>query len=272
VDWQLAGRVAVVTGAGRGLGRAITDAFLAAGAVVAAVDLDGPDLRALAEGPLADAARGEAFVCDVTSTPAVDATVAAIVARFGRIDVVVNNAGVMGEGLVDELDDATWQRCFDVNTTGVFRVCRAVLPVMKRQRSGRIVNAASFAAIVPSAGSAAYAASKAAVVQFTRTLAGEVGPWGITANSYAPGMVPSQINHFTELPAERQARLLDTLTIRRWGDPAEVADVVLFLASDAARYVTGTLVDVSGGKLATQLPERAYQLAEQARGVDSLAP
>jgi 3-oxoacyl-[acyl-carrier protein] reductase len=137
---------------------------------------------------------------------------------------------------------------------------------MKRQRSGRILNAASFAAIVPSVGSAAYAASKAAVASFTRVLASELGPWGITANSYAPGMVPTELNHFADLPDAAQARLLDTLSIRRWERPDDVADLLVFLASDAAGYITGTLVDVSGGKLATQLPSRAYEQA--ARSVD----
>jgi 3-oxoacyl-[acyl-carrier protein] reductase len=116
---------------------------------------------------------------------------------------------------------------------------------------------------VPSIGSAPYAASKAAVVQFTRTLAGELGPWNITANAYAPGMIPTAMNGFGEMSQAQQDRLLDTLTLRRWGDAAEVADLVCFLASDASRYITGSLIDVSGGKLATQLPERAYRPAER---------
>ena len=99
------------------------------------------------------------------------------------------------------------------------------------------------------------------MVQFTRTLAGELGPWNITANSYAPGMIPTAMNHFAELSGAAQDRLLDTLALRRWGEAAEVADLVCFLASDAARYITGTLLDVSGGKLATQLPRSAYRSA-----------
>ena len=118
-----------------------------------------------------------------------------------------------------------------------------------------------FAAIVPSIGSAAYASSKAAVAHFTRALAGEVGPWNITANAYAPGMIPTTLNHFTELPQERQGRLLDTLTLREWGAKEDIANLVCFLASDAARYITGTLIDISGGKLATQMPRVAYDMA-----------
>ncbi len=107
-------------------------------------------------------------------------------------------------------------------------------------------------------GSAAYAASKAAVVQLTRVLASELGPHDITVNAYAPGMVPTSMNGFADLPAERQDRLLDTLSLRRWESPDDVADLLIFLASDQASYITGTLVDVSGGKLATQIPAVAH--------------
>jgi 3-oxoacyl-[acyl-carrier protein] reductase len=138
-------------------------------------------------------------------------------------------------------------------------MCRAVAPVMRRQGSGRIINASSFAAIVPAIGSAAYAASKAAVVSFTRVLAGELGPAGITVNCYAPGMIPTEMNHYREAPAARQQRLLDTLTLRRWGEAEDVARLVCFLASDLASYITGTMIDVSGGKLATQIPALAYE-------------
>ena len=203
--------------------------------------------------------RAAAYACDVRDSARINAVVADVLERFGRIDVLVNNAGVNVVGLVEELDDDRWDFCFDVNVGGTFRMCRAVIPAMKAQNSGRIINAASFAAIVPSVGCAAYAASKAAVVQLTRTLAGEVGPWNITANAYAPGMIPTAMNGFADLDAAAQDRLLDTLSLRRWGEPAEVAELICFLASDAARYITGTLVDVSGGKLATQLPRRAYQ-------------
>ncbi|WNB87120.1 SDR family NAD(P)-dependent oxidoreductase [Cellulomonas sp. ATA003] len=211
-----------------------------------------------------DATDGAALAlrCDVRSDESVEHAVAATLERFGRIDVLVNNAGVLGEGLIEEVDAATWSFVLDVNVTGTFRTCKAVMPAMKQQGSGRIINAASFAAVVPSVGSAAYAASKAAVVQLTRVLAGELGPWNITANAYAPGMIPSELNGFLEKDQATQDRLLDTLTLRRWGDAQEVCDLLCFLASDASRYITGTLIDVSGGKLATQLPQRAYELAE----------
>jgi 3-oxoacyl-[acyl-carrier protein] reductase len=258
---DLEDRVVVVTGAGRGIGRVIAETFLRERSVVVGVDVDLTALEWL-DRTRADAGlRGASFACDVRDAPRVTAVADEIVARFERVDVLVNNAGVNVEGLVEDLDDDMWDRCFDINVRGAFRMCRALIPTMKAQRSGRIINAASFAAIVPSVGRAAYAASKAAVVQFTRTLAGELGPWDITANSYAPGMIPTSMNGFAELSEDAQERLLDTLSLRRWGDPADVATLICFLASDAAGYITGTLVDVSGGKLATQVPRKAYELA-----------
>ncbi len=258
---ELTDRVVVITGAGRGIGRTIAEAFLRERSRVVALDVSTEALTWFEDARRGAGLAGGAYACDVSDTASVDDVITRVAQELGRIDVVINNAGVMGEGLVSEIDDATWDRCFDVNVGGVFRVCRAVAPIMKAQRSGRIINAASFAAIVPSIGSAAYAASKAAVVQLTRTLAGELGPWNITANAYAPGMIPSGINTFAEMEPEAQDRLLDTLTLRRWGEAEEVADLVCFLASDASRYITGTLVDVSGGKLATQLPQRGYEIA-----------
>ncbi|MBB2900545.1 3-oxoacyl-[acyl-carrier protein] reductase [Kineococcus radiotolerans] len=245
---DVAGRVVVVTGAGRGIGRTLAHRFVAEGSRVVGFD------RAFEpDGGF------EEVACDVTDPASVAAAVEAVVQRWGTIDVLVNNAGVNVDGRVADLTWDGWRRCFDVNVGGVFLVSQAVAEVMKRARRGRILNAASFAAIVPSVGSAAYAASKAAVVQFTRVLASELGPWDVTVNAYAPGMVPTAMNGFADLPPERADELLDTLSLRRWGSADDVADLLVFLASDAAGYITGTLVDVSGGKLATQIPRRARE-------------
>lgn len=262
---DLTDKVVVVTGAGRGIGRVIAETFVREGSKVVALDLAGPDLESFGT-PLADQSSSAVHLqCDVRDQSAIRVAVADIVGRFGRIDVLVNNAGINAEGVVEDIDGGLWDRCFDVNVGGVFRMCQAVIPFMKAQQSGRIINAASFAAIVPSVGGGVYAASKAAVVQLTRTLAGELGPWNITANSYAPGMIPTSINGFAEMPPHAQARLLDTLSLRRWGKPEEIADLLCFLASDAAAYITGALIDVSGGKLATQIPGKAYDLADLSR-------
>lgn len=261
---DLSGKVVVVTGAARGIGRVIAESFLAEGSIVVGLDLASPDLDSLAS-TFGDDARGMTAVCDVRDYPLVEETFADVVRRYGHLDVLINNAGINALGNVEDLDPELWRRCFDVNVGGTFNTCKAVVPIMKAQKSGRIINAASFAAIVPMVGSSAYAASKAAVVQLTRTLAGEVGPWNITANSYAPGMIPTSINGFAEMPADKQDELLDTLTLRRWGTATEVADLLRFLASDGASYITGTMIDVSGGKLATQIPRRAHDAAGNAK-------
>jgi 3-oxoacyl-[acyl-carrier protein] reductase len=259
---DLEGKVVVVTGGGRGIGRTLVERFEQEGSRVVALDVafEDEDRRGPGEaGPLA-------VECDVTAVESVRRAVGEVLDRQGRIDVLVNNAGVNVEGLVADLDPDLWRRCLEVNLTGTFLMCQAVIPTMKAQGGGRIINAASFAAIVPSVGSAAYAASKAAVVQLTRVLASELGPWDVTVNAYAPGMIPTAMNGFAELPEATQARLLDTLSLRRWGVADDVADLLCFLASDAARYITGTLVDVSGGKLSTQIPRKAYDLAREDTG------
>ncbi|GHF26464.1 SDR family NAD(P)-dependent oxidoreductase [Pseudolysinimonas yzui] len=250
---DLSSRVVVVTGGARGIGRALVDRFLEEGCRVAALDLSFGDLvehEALTLLP-----------CDISDPASVMAAVGQVTHSHGRIDVLVNNAGINVEGAVEDLDHEQWRRCFDVNVGGVFLASQAVIPVMKAQRSGRIINASSFAAVIPSVGSAAYAASKSAVVQFTRVLASELGPWNVTVNAYAPGMVPTAINNFATMDTPSQERLLDTLSIRRWGHFGDIGDLVCFLASDAASYITGTLVEVSGGKFSTQMPNRAYELA-----------
>jgi len=254
MELGLTGRVVVITGAGRGIGAQMVSTFAKEGAVVVSLDIAGGQ---------ADASL--AMQCDVTDPADVASKVKATLQQCGRIDVLVNNAGVVAQSPVESMHIDAWKRVFDVNVHGVFNTCQAVIPAMKSQRWGRILNAASFAAIIPTVGGAAYAASKAAVVQFSRVLAGELGPWGITVNSYAPGMVPTTMNAFADLDEPAAARKLDQLTIRRWGTAEEVADAVCFLASDRASYVTGSLFEISGGKLATQAPSDAYINLAQSR-------
>ena len=265
----LRGKVAIVTGAGRGIGREIAETLAREGAVTVVTDIRQDLLDDVAAEFGRQGWTGRQYICDVRDAARTRAVVDDVARTCGRIDVLVNNAGVAPGGPVETLSEEAWDLNLDVNLKGTFLMCQAVMPVMKRQRSGRIINAASFAAILPITGSAAYAASKAGVHYFTRALAGELGPWNVTVNCYAPGMIPTEINRFRELPAERQRRLLDTLTFRRWGETREVANLICFLASDLAGYITGTMIDVSGGKLATQIPRLAWEAAA-AEGVVSL--
>lgn len=246
---DLAGQVVIVTGAARGIGRTIAETFAEEGCTVISLDVVDPDE---ASGAI------ENVRCDITDLAAVTDAVDDVVRRHGRVDVLVNNAGINAVGSVEAVDPVLWDRAFDVNVRGVFNASRAVIGHMKNQRRGRIVNAASFAAIIPSVDAAAYGATKAAVVQFTRVLASELGPWDITVNAYAPGMIPTTINGFADLDEEATAERLDLLSLRRWGDALDVARLVCFLASDLAGYITGALIDVSGGKLATQAPSLAH--------------
>jgi 3-oxoacyl-[acyl-carrier protein] reductase len=262
VTIDLRNKVAVVTGAGRGIGREIAMTLAREGARTVVADILDDDLQSVASEFAATKVQGLQLRCDVREAAQARRVVDETVRAYGRIDILVNNAGVaMPATPVQDLSEEVWDRNIDVNLKGTFLMCKAVTPVMKKQKSGRIINAASFAAIVPRCFTAAYAASKAGVVYFTRVLAGELGPWNITVNCYAPGMVPTLMNHFDEQPPEIQERLLDTLTLRRWEDKRDVANLICFLASDLAGYITGTLIDVSGGKLTTQEPRIAYEQA-----------
>ncbi|MDN5821029.1 MAG: SDR family oxidoreductase [Brachybacterium sp.] len=250
---DLSGRVVLVTGAGRGIGRTIAQSFRREGATVVGLDRDPEALAELREESLADLALN----CDITDPVQVREAIAMVDEQFGRLDVLINNAGINAEGPLESFDPALWDQVFAVNVRGVLNTCQAAIPLMKRQGAGRIINAASFAAIIPSVDAAAYGASKAAVVQMTRVLASELGPWGITVNAYAPGMIPTAMNGFAELEDAAASTKLDQLSIRRWGLPEDVANLCLFLAGDLSGYITGALLDVSGGKFATQDPGAA---------------
>ncbi|MDU0202614.1 MULTISPECIES: SDR family NAD(P)-dependent oxidoreductase [Paenibacillus] len=258
---DLSGKVAIVTGAGRGIGKVIALALAKEGVTTVVTDINESNLGDIQKELDQSGCKGSTFLCDVRNYTQIQEVVQHVVDQYGGIDILVNNAGVAGGAPVDILSEKVWDLNLDINLKGTFLMCKAVAPVMKKQRSGRIMNAASFAAIVPSYGSAAYASSKAGVEQFTRVLAGELGPWNITVNCYAPGMIPTDMNHFAELQEPQQQRLLDTLTLRRWGEKTDVANLICFLASDYAGYITGTMIDISGGKLATQIPRMAYEKA-----------
>jgi 3-oxoacyl-[acyl-carrier protein] reductase len=256
---DLRGKVAIVTGAGRGIGLEIARTLAAEGVTTIVADVRQDLLDQAAAAWRDKGWSGAHLLCDVTSAAGCKALAANVEQQFGRIDILVNNAGIGGGGMIEDLSEETWDRNADINLKGMFLMAQAVIPAMKRQRSGRILNASSFAAIIPSIGGAAYAASKAGVHALTRVLAGELGPFGITANCYAPGMIPTEMNRFAEATEERTEQLLDTLTLRRWGDPADVANLICFLASDQAAYITGAMIEVSGGKFATQMPWMAHR-------------
>ena len=249
-------RVVLITGAGQGIGRAIATACAAEGAMVAAADLAPPhptvqDLERLG-------GKGVAFPCDVRDALAVDATVAAVEAAFGQIDVLVNNAGVSGQtGPLETIPPEAFDEVVAVNLRGPYLLCRAVLPGMKRRQFGRIINIASIAGKEPSPEYAPYCATKMGLIGLTRTLAKEVGRFGITANSICPGVTDSGQRYQNVLigraraagvtPQEIQESLIAQTAIGRIIHPQDVARAVVFLASDAAAAITGEDLNVTGG-------------------------
>jgi len=250
---NLTGRCALVTGAARGIGFAIAERLLRAGARVVVNDLDASAVdSAVAElGPGA-----EGIAADVTDETAVQALIDATIARLGGLDLIVNNAGLDAplQRTVDQ-DLATWQRVVDVNLRGTFLVARAGGRHMVGQQRGNIVNVASVAGLGPMPASNAYGVSKAAVTMLTRTLAAEWARHGIRVNCVAPGFVESPMleNLFGQAAGDADG-CRKRIPQRRFGKPAEVAEVVTFLLSDAASYVCGAVVPVDGGWLANAGP------------------
>lgn len=256
---DISGKVAIVTGGGRGIGRAIAQTLAKEGAVVVVTDINGETLADVAEEWEREGWQGAQLLCNVSVGDDCRRVAETVEQQFGRLDILVNNAGVAGGARLEELSEEVWDRNLDINLKGTMLMCQAVIPAMKRQGRGRILNASSFAAIIPSIGGAAYAASKAGVISLTRVLASELGPHDITVNAYAPGMVPTQMNRFAERAEADQEKLLDTLSLRRWGAPEDIGNLIVFLSSDQASYITGALIEISGGKYATQMPWMAYR-------------
>jgi NAD(P)-dependent dehydrogenase (short-subunit alcohol dehydrogenase family) len=247
---RLEKKVVIVTGAAKGIGAAIAESCVREGARVAALDLDGPGAEAVAKALRDREADALALRCDVTRSPDIAAALEAVLARWGRVDVLVNNAG--GFAVIRDTEDiaeAEWEAIMASNLTSVFLFSKAVLPIMKRQRYGRIVNLAS---VVGRAGAVRvtshYAAAKAGVIGFTRHLALEVGADGITVNAVAPGTTATERVLKARTP-EETARVAAAIPVRRLGEPREIADAVVFLASDAAAFVNGATLDVNGGQV-----------------------
>jgi len=256
VAHHLADNIVLITGAGQGIGRAIALACGAEGATVATADL-APPLPTVADVERAGG-KGAAFACDVRDAAAVEHLVAAVEAAFGRIDVLVNNAGISGQtGPLETIPPEAFDEVVAVNLRGPYLLCRAVLPGMKRRRRGRIINIASIAGKEPSPEYAPYCATKMGLIGLTRTLAKEVGPFGITANSICPGVTDSGQRYQNVLvgrsravgvtPAEIEQRLIAQTAIGRIIRPEDVARAVVFLASEAAAAITGEDLNVTGG-------------------------
>lgn len=242
---EFEGRVAAVTGARRGIGAEIALALAERGATVALVGRTFEGSDALERVSAANGGRAKAFLCDVSSSGDVARTFAEIEKEFGKIDFLVNNAGIVRDGLVARMSDDDFDDVVRNNLRSVFLCTRAVARGMVRARFGRIVNIASVAALSPTAGQANYAASKAGVVAFTVSTARELASRGITVNAIAPGLVETDMT--ASLPEKLKAEYLSRIPAGRAGTPRDVANAAVFLLSDAASYVTGQTLAVDGG-------------------------
>ncbi len=242
---ELSGQVALVTGASRGLGRAIAVELAANGAVVACVARNAEKLAETVAAAAAAGGQAEAFSCDVKDGSQVDRLVDALVAKWDRLDILVNNAGITRDALLAGMHDTDWDEVLDTNLRGAFLFARGASRVMMRAKYGRIINVSSVAGLIGNAGQTNYSASKAGLFGLTRSLSRELAKRRVTVNAVAPGYIESDMTETLGPVLLEEAR--KQIPARRLGKPAEVAAAVLFLASPAAAYITGCVLTVDGG-------------------------
>lgn len=248
---KLAGRVALVTGAGRGIGAATAKRLAEEGARVTLADLDIEGCERVAQEIASLGSEAVAVRCDVSNSADAQQAVNTAIERFGQLDILVNNAGILRDNLLFKMTDDDWDSVLDVHLKGAFLCSRAAQKHMVERKYGRIVNLSSTSAL-GNRGQANYSAAKAGMQGFTRTLAIELGQFGITANAVAPGFIDTDMTRATAQrlglsPEQFQQGMSQLIPLRRVGQPSEVANVIAFLASDDASYVSGQIIYVAGG-------------------------
>jgi len=243
--FELNSKCVVVTGAARGLGQAIAIKFAQAGANIALCDLQEDWLSETLEKVKSLGSRAETYGINVADVENVTEGIKAIESDFGQVDVLVNNAGITKDGLLMRMSEEDWDAVLDVNLKGVFLCTKAVMRGMMKQRSGTIVNIASVIGLMGNAGQANYAASKGGVISFTKTVAKELASRNVRCNAVAPGFIRTAMTDLLE--EDVQIKMKELIPLSRFGEPDDVANVVLFLASDASSYVTGQVLSTCGG-------------------------
>ena len=239
-------QVAVVTGAAKGIGRSISLALIDEGAKVVPVDVDREALRSLQVEAEKRGGQILPVVCDIEKSPDVKTMVEEVLGTFGRIDLLVNNAGIIRRGTIETVGEDDWDRVIAVNLKGTFNCCKAVVGTMKRQGSGKIVNVSSIAGKIGDITSApGYGSSKAGSDALMKTLARQLAPSGIRVNAVAPHAIETEMS--AQWSEEKRREVIAGIPLGRLGRPQDVAEAVLFLASDAASFITGEILDVNGG-------------------------
>jgi 3-oxoacyl-[acyl-carrier protein] reductase len=242
---RLNGKVAIVTGAGQGIGAATALKFAQEGATVALCDLNAGAVQAVVDACREAGAQAVGFTVDIARREAVRDMVAQVREQFGRIDVLVNNAGITRDARLQNMTVEQFEQVIDVNLRGVFHATQAVLDCMITQEAGVILNASSVVGIYGNYGQTNYAASKSGVIGFTKTWSRELGPKGIRVNAVAPGFIDTPI--LATVPAEVLEKMRSQVPLRRLGKPEEIANIYAFLASDEASYINGAVIEASGG-------------------------
>ncbi|MBH2628841.1 3-oxoacyl-ACP reductase FabG [Serratia marcescens] len=236
------GKIVLVTGASRGIGRAIAETFVACGAKVIGTATSESGAEAISSYL---GANGKGFMLNVVDAQSIDSVLASIRAEFGEIDILVNNAGITRDNLLMRMKDDEWEDILDTNLTSVFRLSKAVMRAMMKKRFGRIITIGSVVGTMGNAGQANYAAAKAGLIGFSKSLAREVASRGITVNVVAPGFIETDMTR--ALTDDQRAGILSSVPANRLGDAKEIASAVAFLASDEAGYITGETLHVNGG-------------------------
>ena len=241
-------KTAIITGSARGIGRAICEQLAAEGVDnIAVCDLQADWCAETVEAVKALGRNAEGFAMNVADAASVEAAVNAVLARFGQIDICVNNAGITKDGLIMRMGEAEWDAVLDINLKGAFLVTKAVSKAMMKARTGFIVNIASIIGLMGNAGQANYAASKGGLIAFTKSCAREFAGRGIRVNAIAPGFIQSKMTDV--LPDDVKAKMLEAIPMKSLGQPSDVAKAVAFLAGDNAAYITGQVLSVNGGML-----------------------
>ena len=241
---DLKNKVAVITGSGRGIGKAISKVFIEQGAKVVVNDVDA-DVAEKSASELAEKG-GEVLpiVCDITDKSQVDAMFQKIVEKWGKVDILVNNAGITIDTLFLRMKPEQWKKVMDINLTGSFYCSKAAVEFMRKVRSGNIINISSIAAL-GNVGQVNYSASKAGIIGFTRSLSKELAPMGIRVNCVAPGFIETRLTD--AIPDKIQEKIINDIPQKKKGEPKDIANAILFLASDLSEYITGEILNVNGG-------------------------